>query len=81
MQWDLEGFIFHQDYAPEAGDPLWSALTLTGSATQAQALTCSQYMAQTWPATGFSTLSFLKEAMNCKDGHKGSMLFTKQHFF
>jgi hypothetical protein len=81
MQWDPSQLLDDREYTPKAGDPLWSALTLTGDASQAQALTCSQYMAQTWPATGLSTLGFLKEAINHKDNHKGSMLFTENTFF
>ena len=58
----LEAFL---DWYCEA-DPcrdLEAVLTLTGSAIDAQAVTCKQYMKQTWPSTGIDTLRAVKKAL------------------
>ncbi|ERF69251.1 hypothetical protein EPUS_09068 [Endocarpon pusillum Z07020] len=58
----LEAFL---DWYCEA-DPcrdLEAVLTLTGSAIDAQAVTCKQYMKQTWPSSGIDTLRAVKKAL------------------
>lgn len=72
MDWDLSLFLSRQNYGTSARDTLENALTLTGHSTRAQALTCAQYMAQTWPATGPAILKFVQDAFECKGSHKGT---------
>ncbi|KAM0287156.1 hypothetical protein ACHAO9_007916 [Fusarium lateritium] len=42
---------------------LGETITLTGSATDAQALPCTAYLHQAWPATGITLLSLLRAAL------------------
>ena len=49
VQWDPLAFVKEQGYAGEVGRAIEIAITLTGSLKDAQALTCEQYLYQTWP--------------------------------
>ncbi len=42
---------------------LGAVLTITGSAMDAQAVTCTQYMQQTWSSGGISTLRAVERAL------------------
>ena len=39
------------------------AITLTGSSKDAQALTCTQYLCQTWPSAGEYTMRLVKDVL------------------
>lgn len=45
------------------------AITLTGSARDAQALTCVQYLSQTWPLAGEYTMQVVKDVI--ANGYQG----------
>jgi hypothetical protein len=47
IKWDPLAFVKEQDYGEEPGEAVKTAITLTGSAGDAQALTCGQYLRQT----------------------------------
>jgi len=47
----------------DIGRLLGESLTLTGTATDAQILPCSEYLSQTWPTTGPKFLELLKKAL------------------
>jgi hypothetical protein len=49
IEWDPLAFIKEQEYREEPGEAIERAITLTGYAKDAQALTCAQYLRQTWP--------------------------------
>ncbi|KAI0542138.1 hypothetical protein GGR58DRAFT_510462 [Xylaria digitata] len=61
--WDPLGYISTQ-YEKAPRDFLGTALTLTGSFTDAQSTTCKEYMKQTWPSSGEHTLLLLKEVLS-----------------
>ncbi|KAK4185664.1 hypothetical protein QBC35DRAFT_476145 [Podospora australis] len=63
LDWDPQAFIWREEYDSERGAALGMALTLTGSANDAQALSCGQYLAQTWPATGPEVLEVIKSVV------------------
>lgn len=58
----LEAFL-HWYHGADRGQALGAVLTLTGSAIDAQAVTCQQYMKQTWPSSGIETLRAVEEAL------------------
>jgi hypothetical protein len=64
--WNPAAFLRHQfpDSAKPLGQLLAESITLTGSATDAQALPCEMYISQTWPASGPCLLSLLKRALD-----------------
>lgn len=61
--WDLAEFLITQyetSYQPE--NVLGKVITLTGSISDAQALPCSEYLSQTWPATGHHVLEVISRS-------------------
>lgn len=59
---DVETFVRHE-YPDTAGEfKLGEVISITGSPTDAQALTCLAYMEQTWPSTGGDMLSTVQRA-------------------
>ncbi|KAK2036999.1 pfs domain-containing protein [Colletotrichum somersetense] len=61
MHWDPAYFTKQQGYADVAA--LHSALTISGSATNAQLLPCSSYLEQCWPLLGEDVLSGLTSTL------------------
>ncbi|KAM7204463.1 hypothetical protein V8F20_003579 [Naviculisporaceae sp. PSN 640] len=65
IRWQLLEHLRDQQYGselnidPTAPEILPSVLTLTGSPHHAQATTCGEYMAQTWPQSGPQLLEFI----------------------
>lgn len=59
--WNLQAFIISQGYSEPAHAVLAKIITLTGSTTDAQAMTAESFLAQTWPSTG---THFLKAIQN-----------------
>jgi len=66
LDWDPQVFVWDQKINDEGGNAVAMAITITGSANDAQALSCSQYLAQTWPGTGPEVLELIKGAV--RDG-------------
>jgi hypothetical protein len=60
LQWEVPDFL--RDYFAE-GQELSKVLTLTGEAINAQAMSCSDYLEQTWPVLGRVLLEGLQEAL------------------
>ncbi|RWA03258.1 hypothetical protein EKO27_g11847, partial [Xylaria grammica] len=71
--WDIMGFLHQQDYGIAHSEAIANAVTLTGTETHAQALTCRQYMAQMWPFTGSQTLKLIQETL--KSAERKTKLF------
>lgn len=66
LDWDPQAFVWDQKIDEECGNAVAMAITITGSANDAQALSCSQYLAQTWPGAGPEVLELIKGAV--RDG-------------
>lgn len=62
MDWDFEIFDDVKD-----GRVMDSILTVTGSEQEAQAMTCAQYIQQTWPTNGMFLWQLLKDALRNPD--------------
>jgi hypothetical protein len=63
-EWDPK--LFLREQFPDESDTgrlFRQVLTLTGSATDAQALSCAEYLLQTWPTTGLSILEIVEDAL------------------
>ena len=60
--WSPIAFLTQQfgDSSEPPGQTFARTITLTGSATDAQAATCEMYVRQTWPASGPGLLSIFK---------------------
>ena len=64
VHWELEEYLKNNFNAKDnAKEKLDYIVTLTGNVTCAQALPCGQYMQQTWPRTGATTLAAIKYAL------------------
>ena len=63
VDWEILSFFEAQGYPQPWEDVLEHVLTLTGSAWDAQALTCAQYFQQIWPATGDALIECLKKTI------------------
>ncbi|KAJ6260647.1 hypothetical protein Dda_4874 [Drechslerella dactyloides] len=63
LHWDPMAFVHSQGYKEEPDKAIARAITLTGSSTDAQALTCEQYLHQTWPFTGKRLISMIKDVV------------------
>ncbi|GES61167.1 Pfs domain protein [Aspergillus terreus] len=59
MNWDPVAFYIQQGYTENPKDAIERAITLTGSRESTQAVTCSEYMSQTWPSTGANILELV----------------------
>ncbi|KAI1420318.1 hypothetical protein F5Y12DRAFT_719702 [Xylaria sp. FL1777] len=70
VDWDIIGFICQQGYDAPHSEALANSVTLTGTHTHAQALTCRQYMAQMWPLTGLQTLKLIQETLKTTERKK-----------
>ncbi|KAK6526081.1 hypothetical protein TWF281_011119 [Arthrobotrys megalospora] len=68
--WKPLEFISDQGYKDEPGEAIESAITLTGTLMDAQALTCTQYLSQTWPQTGKHIVQLLKDVLREEPGSR-----------
>lgn len=70
VSWDPVAFIGEQGYGDTPDEALERAITLTGSASDAQALTCAQYLRQTWPWVAELTMQFVKDIVRGQPGER-----------
>lgn len=68
MEWDPLAFLKEQEYREEPGEAMEMAITLTGSARDAQALTCAQYLRQTWPSSAEQVIRIFKDVVRSEPG-------------
>ncbi|KAK7990856.1 hypothetical protein PG990_015136 [Apiospora arundinis] len=61
VQWDIMKFFRGQEYKIPNHKAISGAVILTGSYIDAQAVTCFDYMSQTWPLTGPRTLELVQQ--------------------
>lgn len=70
VDWDPLAFVKEQEYREEPDEAIERAITLIGSARDAQALTCAQYLCQTWPSAGEHTIRLVKDVVRSGPGHR-----------
>lgn len=70
IDWDPRSFALEQQYTKSPDEAICSAITLTGLAQHAQALTSSQYLAQTWPSTGNYIMQMVQEVLRREHGEQ-----------
>ncbi|KAI5461596.1 hypothetical protein BGZ63DRAFT_238538 [Mariannaea sp. PMI_226] len=61
--WNPSDFLERQGYTTKPAEAVPTVITLTGSHQDAQALTCAQYLNQTWPVTGEATMQLVKDVL------------------
>jgi hypothetical protein len=52
VEWDPLAFVQEQDYGETPGIAIQDAIVLIGANTRTQAMTCIEYLQQTWPSIG-----------------------------
>lgn len=72
IDWDPRSFALEQQYDTSPDEAICSAITLTGLAQHAQALTSSQYLSQTWPSTGIYIMQMVQEVLRREPGEQYS---------
>lgn len=72
IEWDPKIFIRSQRYSERPEHAIEKAITVTGSITNAQALTCRQYLCQTWPSTGLGILLLVKDIVRSEGNFQRS---------
>jgi hypothetical protein len=63
LDWDLPSFLKEQNYDPSLENAFERAITITGSDVTAQALSCIDYMRQTWPYSGPLLIRAFQQAL------------------
>lgn len=63
LDWDPQLFLRVQEYAGNPANIFEHVITLTGSLDSAQALTCAQYMRQTWPESSERVISLFQKLL------------------
>jgi hypothetical protein len=61
LAWDFFSFHKEQEYDVSPAEALESAICLTGSRCNIQALPCREYIMQTWPSIGDTVLGLIKK--------------------
>ena len=67
IDWDLPNFLTDQEYDTTLEIAVERAITVTGSSSNAQALSCMDYMCQTWPSSGREVVRVLQMALRSLD--------------
>jgi hypothetical protein len=63
IDWDPKAFLRGQEYNGQEDEIIDQVITLSGTFRHGQALTCAQYMQQTWPSRGHCVLILLKKLL------------------
>ncbi len=63
IDWDLLSFLENQEYDTTLEFAVEHAITITGSKNNAQALSCMDYMCQTWPSSGREVVRVVQKAL------------------
>ena len=71
VHWDPVAFLVEQDYDQPSDSEIGQAVTITGSRSDAQALSCREYMKQTWPRTGDRILRLLQSLLPSRQSSGG----------
>lgn len=75
LRWNFFDFYAGQGYAVDVALALENAICLTGSSTYSQALTCREYVLQTWPSIGSSVLELLGRELS----YRQNCMFSPSH--
>ncbi|KAN0073022.1 hypothetical protein V8E54_009136 [Elaphomyces granulatus] len=70
ISWDPLAFFREQSYGEKPEKVVEKVITLTGSARDAQALTCGQYLCQTWPSAGECVIRLVKDVVQGGPDHR-----------
>ena len=76
VDWDLLDFLKAQDYEAEAHVAVENVITLTGGPSDAQALTCGQYLCQTWPLSGHQIMRLIQDVLRKESGCRQECRFS-----
>ncbi|KAJ0413625.1 hypothetical protein BJY00DRAFT_319622 [Aspergillus carlsbadensis] len=63
VDWDPLAFVQEQEYKDSPGISIANAIVLTGTIATAQAMTCLEYLQQTWPSIGKDILKLIQDAL------------------
>lgn len=69
LEWNPLAFFAAQKYDLPPHQVAKKVIVLTGSHTVAQAMTCGEYMSQTWPSTGTHTLQCFVDMLQDEQCH------------
>jgi hypothetical protein len=72
LDWNLVSFLEDQEYNMGIAEALPLVITLSGSREAAQALTCSQYLHQTWPSSAEGILKLLQSVLRAESNKKAT---------
>jgi hypothetical protein len=67
VDWDPILFVEEQQYSERLPEAIRHSITLTGSGSDAQALTVESYLLQVWPATGMSIIDLITNLLTSED--------------
>ncbi|KAK3998110.1 hypothetical protein QBC44DRAFT_354055 [Cladorrhinum sp. PSN332] len=63
VDWDPVAFLRDQEFEEPFSDSIAKAIAITGFAGKFQALSCMEYMVQTWPKTGSHLVKLLQKLL------------------
>jgi hypothetical protein len=63
VEWNAFAFLAEQDIEEGGTQSIANTITVTGSCRNAQALSCREYLAQTWPSTGTGLIEIVQQAL------------------
>lgn len=69
LAWDPLSFVKEQQYTESPEEALERAITLTGTANDAQAMTTREYLCQTWPVTGRHIMQLVADVVRNGTDH------------
>ena len=72
LNWDPASFIAEQEYDISKEGFLGKIITITGSGQDAQAVTCLQYLQQTWHSYGADILELVEATLRSERDYKHS---------
>ena len=75
VEWDLMAFIKRQ-HREKPAEAIDMAITLTGSANDWQALSCTGYLCQTWPSTGEHIIRLVKDVFRSEPSRRNTCTFS-----
>jgi len=70
LEWNLKAYISGLEFQSSSSNVLEKILCLTGTWYEAQAMTVSEYIRQTWPVTGEPIESILQELLKIPEGQE-----------
>ena len=75
VDWNPLAFVKEQEYEEQPGKVVDAAVTLTGSANDAQALPCERYLCQTWPSSGEHIIRLVESVVGGGPCHRHTRKF------